>query len=79
MSNLSAFHEAPMSKSSIPKDLADVFESVAASIYIDSGQLDVVWRCFYLFLKDVISMHIQFLFDLCLLLLHLFLLYTFVV
>jgi len=55
MSNLSAFHEAPMSKSSIPKDLADVFESVAASIYIDSGQLDVVWRCFYLFLKDVIS------------------------
>ena len=76
MSNLSAFHEAPMSKFSIPKDLADVFESVAASIYVDSGQLDAVWRCFYLLLKDVISMHIQSLFDMCLLLLHLFLLCT---
>ena len=55
MSNLATFHDSPISKMSIPKDLADVFESVAAAIFVDSGRLDVVWCSYYLLLRDVLS------------------------
>ena len=55
MSNLASFHESPLPKLSIPKDLADVFESVAAAIFVDSGRLDLVWRTFYLLLKDALG------------------------
>ena len=39
----------------VPKDLADAFESVAGAIYVDSGRLDCVWRCYYRLLKDVLG------------------------
>eukprot|EP00795_Rhopilema_esculentum_P003123 gene3123-1425_t len=39
----------------VPKDLADVFESVAAAIYIDSGEIQSVWRSYYILLKDVLD------------------------
>eukprot|EP00112_Aurelia_sp_Birch-Aquarium-sp1_P021180 Seg563.3 transcript_id=Seg563.3/GoldUCD/mRNA.D3Y31 product="Endoribonuclease Dicer" protein_id=Seg563.3/GoldUCD/D3Y31 len=39
----------------VPKDLADIFESVAGAIYADSGRLDCVWRCYYRLLKDVLD------------------------
>ena len=34
----------------VPKALGDIFESVAGSIYLDSGlSLDAVWRVYYRF------------------------------
>ena len=36
----------------VPKALGDIFESVAGSIYLDSGlSLDAVWKVYYRFLK----------------------------
>ena len=35
----------------VPKALGDIFESVAGSIYLDSGlSLDAVWRVYYRFI-----------------------------
>ena len=39
----------------VPKDLADVFESVAAAIFIDSGEIQSVWGSYYMLLKDVLG------------------------
>ena len=56
MADLPKFHDAPASKPEVPKDLADVFESVAGAIYFDSYQLDSVWTSYYPLLKDVLGM-----------------------
>ncbi|VDM95207.1 unnamed protein product [Thelazia callipaeda] len=40
----------------VPKALGDIFESVAGAIYLDSGRsLNVVWRVFYILMKETIE------------------------
>ena len=37
----------------VPKDLGDIFESVAGAIFLDSGMsMEAVWRVFYPLLCD---------------------------
>lgn len=55
MSSLPSFHGSPPSNVQVPKDLADVFESVAAAIYIDSTQLNFVWKSYFTLFKDVLG------------------------
>jgi endoribonuclease Dicer len=39
-----------------PKFLADIFESVAGAIYLDSGgSMEAVWKVYYRFFKAYLS------------------------
>ncbi|EFX62249.1 hypothetical protein DAPPUDRAFT_337204 [Daphnia pulex] len=40
----------------VPKELVDLFESLAEAVFIDSGESNaVLWKVFYPFLKDVLD------------------------
>ena len=40
----------------MPKALGDIFESVAGSIYLDSGlSLDAVWQVYYRMMREEID------------------------
>eukprot|EP00794_Sanderia_malayensis_P020475 gene20475-22491_t len=55
-------HNAPdkFSGIKIPKDIDDVFESVAAAIYLDSHDIEQIWRCYYPMMKDVFGKRLSF-------------------
>jgi len=49
----------------VPKVLGDIFESLAAAIFIDSQfNLNIVWQIYYNFMKNEIGNFASFLFKL---------------
>ncbi len=43
----------------VPKDLDDVFESVAAAVFIDCEDLEVLWQVYHPMLRGVIGMSLN--------------------
>lgn len=52
---LLAGHQKKGTRIKTPKDLDDVFESVAAAIYVDSCLVQAVWKSYYPMLKGVLG------------------------